>query len=133
MPLITAWAALICGTFFMFQTLQVIRARGSAGVSLGDGGDKLLMRRMRGQANAAEQMPLTLIAMGLAEMLGAPGWALLPLAAVFTVSRLAHGYAFGWLEHNRPLRFYGMAGSAFSTFCILILLGVMVLTRSLGG
>lgn len=130
MPIITGWAALICATFYMFQTLQVIKARQKSGVSVGDGGDKLLIRRMRGQANAAEQMPLTLLALFLAEMLGGVAWILIPLAAVFTLARLSHGYAFGWLEHSFPLRFYGMLFSSISSLAILAYLAVLLIGAS---
>ena len=130
MPIITAWAVAVCGIFYMFQTLQVIRARGTAGVSIGDGGDKMLLRRIRGQGNAAEQMPLTLLALGMAELMGGATWILLPLAVVFTGARIAHGYAFGWLEHNRPLRFYGMLLSSLSSLGILGYLGILALLAS---
>jgi len=131
MPIITAWAVAICGIFYMFQTLQVIRARGAEGVSIGDGGDELLLRRMRGQANAAEQMPMTLLALGMAELLGGNTWVLLPLAVIFTGARISHGYAFGWLTHNRPLRFYGMLLSSLSSLGIMGYLGILALMASL--
>ena len=130
MPIITAWAVAVCGIFYMFQTLQVSRARGTAGVSIGDGGDKMLLRRIRGQGNAAEQMPLTLLALGMAELMGGATWILLLLAVVFTGARIAHGYAFGWLEHNRPLRFYGMLLSSLSSLGILGYLGILALLAS---
>lgn len=130
MPIITAWTVLVCGAFYLLQTVQVIRARRSAGVSLGTGGDALLERRMRGQANAAEQMPLTLLALLCAELLGATPWALAPLAALFVGARIAHGYAFGWMEHSGPLRMFGMAGTLTAAGGLLIVLLVSLLLRS---
>ena len=130
MPIITAWTVLICVTFYMFLTLQVIKARRIFGVSVGDGGDQMLLRRMRGQANAAEQMPLTLLALLMAEMMGGATVVLIILAATFTASRVAHGIAFGWLEHSFPLRFFGMLGSSMASlatlaYLALILIGVV--------
>jgi len=130
MPIITAWAALICGIFYLLQTVQTIKARRASGVSIGDGDDKILIRRMRGQANAIEQMPLALIALFLAETLGGSAWILAPFAAIFTVSRIAHGYAFGWLEHNAPLRMYGMIGTLVGNLGILAYLAILVVAAS---
>ena len=132
MFLITGWTALVCGTFFMFLTRQVINARGTSKVSVGDGGDEVLLRRIRGQANAAEQMPITLIVLGLAEGLGGSAWVLVPLAAIFTAGRISHGVAFGWLEKSLPLRFYGMLGSVLGTLGLLAYLGILLLMASFG-
>lgn len=133
MPIITAWTVAICGLFFMAMTFQVIGARRSSGVALGDGDNALLQRRMRGQANAAEQMPMTLLALGCAELLGGWPWLLVLLAAVCTAGRLAHGYGFGWLEHTPKLRFYGMVASVTGSFGIMGTLLVLLLSRSFSG
>lgn len=133
MPIITAWAVAICGLFFMALTFRVIAVRRSSGVAMGDGDDALLQRRMRGQANAAEQMPLTLLALGCAELLGGWPWLIALLAAVFTTGRLAHGYGFGWLEHTPKLRVYGMVASVTGSFGIFGTLLVLVILRSVSG
>lgn len=133
MPIITAWAVVICGLFFMAMTFQVIAARRSSGVALGDGDNAILQRRMRGQANAAEQMPLTLLALGCAELLESPTWLLGLFALVFVAGRLAHGYAFCWLEHTPKLRVYGMMASVTGSFGILGTLLVQVVLRSVLG
>lgn len=127
MPIITAWATLFCGALFLAMTWQVIGARRSQGVSIGDGGDKLVTRRMRGQANAAEQMPMTLLALAAAEMMGGNGWLLAGLAALFCAARLAHGICFCWMTHSFPLRFYGMASSLLATGLILVYLATLLL------
>ena len=130
MPIITAWTVFFCAIFYMFLTLRVIRARGEAGVSLGDGGDAKLLRRMRGQANANEHMPLTLLALGLAELMGGEALVLVPLAILFTLSRVAHGVALGWLNHSRTLRFWGMFIGSLTTMTILGYLGFLALLAS---
>ncbi|MGB0799013.1 MAG: MAPEG family protein, partial [Planktomarina sp.] len=101
MLIVSGWTVLICAAFYMALTRQVIAARHSQGVSLGDGGDQLMLRRIRGQANAAEQMPITLIALICAELLGANGLILAVCAALFVIGRLMHGIAFGWMTHSR--------------------------------
>ena len=126
MPIITAIAAAICGILHYTLTVQVIRARRSEGVSLGDGGSTLLERRIRGQANASEQMPLALIALLCAELLAGPGVILGLSAAVFCLGRVLHGVAFGWMVHSK-LRIVGMALSLTGSAMILIYLVVSIL------
>lgn len=131
-PVITGWATLVCGLMFFALTFRVIAARRASGVALGDGGDKLVMRRMRGQANAAEQMPLTLIALLLAELIGGSTFLLGLLALVFCAGRVIHGIGFGWMDHSPPLRMAGMATSALSTLATLLYLAAMLLTQGSG-
>ena len=119
MPLITAWATLVCGLLCVALTFRVIDARRASGVSLGDGGDEVLLRRMRGQGNANEQIPITLIALLVAEMVSGGGWLLAIFAALFCAGRLAHGIAFGWTLHNQPLRFFGTIASLLGSLAIL--------------
>ncbi|WP_147125634.1 MAPEG family protein [Shimia ponticola] len=123
MPIITAWAALFCGALFFALTVRVIMGRRSSKVSLGDGGDPMLERRIRGQGNAAEQMPITLIPLFAAELAGAPVWLVALSAFVFCVGRLMHGIAFGWMTFS-PMRLYGFALSLLGTLGALLSLAV---------
>jgi uncharacterized membrane protein YecN with MAPEG domain len=72
-------------------TMRIGKLRHQAGVSFGDGGHEMLARRMRAQLNFAEQVPLTLILMGVVELAGKGGVWLAPLGAVFMLGRIAHG------------------------------------------
>ena len=78
--LINFWLGMRCGKF-----------RGSGGVSVGDGGNDMLMRRMRAQSNFIEQTPITLLAVALVELAGKGGMWLAPLGALFLLGRIAHG------------------------------------------
>jgi len=127
MPIITGWATLFCATLFIALTFRVIAARRASGVAMGDGGDETLLRRMRGQANAAEQMPITLIALLVTEISAGSGWLLGLFALIFCAGRLAHGIAFGWMMHNMPLRVSGMIASTSGTGLILIHLAFALL------
>lgn len=127
MPVIFGWSALFCAALFFALTLQVIRGRRSASVSLGDGGDPMLTRRIRGQANAAEQMPMTLLPLLAAEMLGGSSILLAVFAAMFCVGRLGHGIAFGWMSYS-TMRMYGFALSGLGTLGILGCLFIVLIT-----
>lgn len=128
MPIITAWATLICGTMFLALTVRVIQARRSSGVSLGDGGDTILLRRMRGQGNAAEQMPIGLLIILMAELVGGTTLVLGLLAALFCAGRVVHAIGFGWLKHSLIARVGGMATSLVGTIALLIYLAIVLLS-----
>ncbi len=61
-------------------------------ISIGDGGNEALIRRMRAQANFVEQTPLTLALVAAVELAGKGGQWLAPAAAVFVLGRIAHAY-----------------------------------------
>lgn len=126
MPIITAWTALFCGVLFFALTVRVILGRRNTKISLGDGGNKMMERRIRGQGNASEQMPMTLIAMMAAELLGAPASLLIASAVVFCVGRLMHGITFGWLTHS-PMRIVGFAMSLLGTLGVLASLAIALI------
>lgn len=60
-------------------------------VSVGDGGHEVIARRMRAQLNFAENVPVTLILIGLIEAAGKGGVWLAPVGAVFMLGRVLHG------------------------------------------
>lgn len=93
-PIITALYAGIAGLIYLWLTLAVVRYRRSGGISLGDGDNPAMAKSIRGQGNAAEQMPILLILLGLAEMLGAPALALHIAGIAFILGRLLHGLHF---------------------------------------
>ena len=91
--LINFWLGMRCGKF-----------RGSGGVSVGDGGNDMLMRRMRAQSNFIEQTPITLLGVALVELAGKGGMWLAPLGALFLIGRITHGIGMdGGFKFGRPL------------------------------
>lgn len=78
--LVNFWLGLRCGAI-----------RSAEKISVGDGGNELLMRRMRAQANFIEHTPLILLMVGLVEAAGKGGMWLAPLGALFMLGRVAHG------------------------------------------
>lgn len=86
--------------------MRIGKLRHAKKISVGDGGDEALLRRMRAQLNFIEQTPLTLIAIGLVEAAGKGGAWLAPLGAVFMLGRIAH--ALGMDDGFRAGRPIGM-------------------------
>ena len=98
-------------------SLKVIRARFAAKVSVGDGGDKGVVKAMRAQANCAEYAPMGVILLALAELQGAPGWTIHLLGSALLIGRLMHAYGFGRTPQVVPIRQLGMV----LTFLMLII------------
>ena len=71
-PLVTALYAGLNGLILLWLTWAVISRRRSGRIILGDGGDVDFNKLIRGHANAAETIPVALLLLGLAELIGAP-------------------------------------------------------------
>lgn len=118
-PVIAAFYAGLNGLILLWLTALVIRRRFAGNILLGDGGDKLMIRLIRGHGNAAETIPMTMILLALAELIGAPAVALHLAGLVFTIGRLMHGLHFAGFG-GRPLRFYGMVMTLLASICLAL-------------
>jgi uncharacterized membrane protein YecN with MAPEG domain len=114
--LATAAAAVFVNLWLGWRIAQL---REQFKVSVGDGGQDLLLRRMRAQANFIEHAPIFLILLGGLELSGANRLALLAIAAVFILARIAHGVGMDGGEGPR-WRMYGMMGSTFATVALSV-------------
>lgn len=118
--LVTSIYAGLLALVFLVLSIRVIQGRSSAGVSLGDGGDGRLNRRIRAHANFAEYVPLCLGLIALLEVGDAPVWLLHTLGAGLLIGRIGHGYALAFAEHFPPGRMVG----TLLTFLVLLIGGV---------
>jgi uncharacterized membrane protein YecN with MAPEG domain len=107
MPITALFAGLL-SPLYILLALRVIGARRSARVSLGDGGDKELARRMRVHANFAENAPYTLVLMGLAESLRASSTSLYVAGACLLAGRLLHAYGVSQSDETLAIRIVAM-------------------------
>jgi uncharacterized membrane protein YecN with MAPEG domain len=89
---------------------RVSRLRAAHKVSIGDGGNEALVRRMRAHANYGENMPIVLIMIGLIELAGGDARILWAAGIVFILSRIAHGFGMDQ-PHPSRLRMFGMIGN----------------------
>ena len=119
--MITAFFAGLLGLGYILLTANVIRTRRTASVSLGDGGDELLTRRIRAHGNFAEYAPIALILMGFAELGGAPSFLIYLLGAALIFGRLVHGFALSSLTRRPAARVVGM-------ILTLLVIGVAAVT-----
>jgi len=118
----TFYAGLLAILFFVLS-MRVVAVRGR--VSLGDGGDEVVLRRMRGHANFAEYVPFILLMMALLEYGHAPRWQLHAMGLTLVVARLLHGIALSFTPKWRFGRFYG----ALLTLVLLATCGMLCIWR----
>jgi uncharacterized membrane protein YecN with MAPEG domain len=85
--------ALFIGVFAVLQiplTVMVGYRRARTGIQFFDGGDPVLLRRMRAHGNYTETVPIVLLAMAASELTGAPAWLLWAGGASLLAGRLMH-------------------------------------------
>jgi uncharacterized membrane protein YecN with MAPEG domain len=133
---VTAATSAVLGLIFAVLTVQVVRARGAAGASLGDGSSGLiapgqeptvpLLVATRSHANFAEYVPLALILLGFVEWGGAARWFVCLLATALIASRLLHPIGMGRKIPN-PFRAAGAALTLLTIVvsCLSLLIGLL--------
>ena len=105
---ITPIYASLTALIFLALSWRVIRYRKANLISLGDKGDKNLLKRMRAQANCAEYAPLALLILLLVELSAAPDVAIHAMGISLVAGRALHAYGFASTPQNIILRQLGM-------------------------
>ena len=97
MPRVTLILAGCAALLHLWLATRVGQVRRSEGVSIGDGGNERVVRRMRAHANFTENAPLVLLLVLAIELgVGASPW-LWAAAALFLVARVLHAIGMdGW-------------------------------------
>jgi uncharacterized membrane protein YecN with MAPEG domain len=124
--IITPIYAGLLALWFFVLSYRVIRLRGH-GISLGDGGDPELLRRIRAHGNFSEYVPFILLMIGMLELSHFPAILLHVLGLTLLVARLLHGYALSFRESFKFGRFWGTA----LTFLLLVVCGALCLYQAL--
>ncbi|MCZ4258162.1 MAPEG family protein [Sulfitobacter sp. G21635-S1] len=118
--LYTACVALL----FLILSARVILYRRANRISLGDVGDKALIKRMRAQANCGEYAPIGLMLLLVSELSGAPALALHLMGMTLLAGRFLHAVGFSATPQKMILRQVGMAMTlAMILFSALGLIG----------
>lgn len=89
---VTLCMAAACAVLSIWLMIRVGQVRTSEKVSVGDGGNDRVIRRMRAHANFVEQAPFALALVGLIELAGKGGVWLPYVAGVFILGRVAHAF-----------------------------------------
>ncbi len=118
-----AAAAAIINIWLMMRVGQV---RQREKVSIGDGGNDSVIRRMRAHSNFIETAPFVLILLGVIEMSGKGSWWLVYVAGIYLLARVAHSFGMDSGDAN-PGR---MIGTLVTMVTLLGLAIVAVLITS---
>lgn len=122
---VTPFYASFLAILLLVLSVRVVTYRRGNQISLGDAGDKSLLKRMRAQANCAEYAPMGLLLLMITELQGAPGFVLHLLGLMLVSGRLAHAYGFSASPPKMGLRVLGMVLTF--TMLALTVIGMLVL------
>jgi uncharacterized protein len=104
---ITALYAGLLGLLMLILAFRVVAVRRATSIGLGDGGDALLLSRIRIHGNAAEYIPLALILMLVLEINGASAAWLHGLGTALVIGRVAHAQGLSQVPGVSVGRFVG--------------------------
>lgn len=124
---ITAFYAGLLTLLFVILSVRVIRVRVGSRISVGDGDDGDLLRRIRVHGNFAEYAPLALVLIGLAESLKTNPRYLHGLGLALLVGRLVHAIGLSPAKSIAPLRITGMV----LTFGVLIAAAILCIMSAM--
>lgn len=122
MPLtITLTIAAAAALLNIWLMMRVGKVRMAEKISVGDGGNENVIRRMRAHSNYVESMPIVLILIAAIEITTGTSIWLWAIAAIYVLGRIAHAFGMdgGALEKGRfigtlttMLSMLGLAGWA---------------------
>ncbi len=125
--LITPIYAGLLAILYFVLSYRIIQMRGPGQPSLGDGGNPVLLRRIRAHGNFAEYVPFILLMIAMLEFGQWPAWLMHTLGATLLIARLLHGYALSFTDGFKFGRFWGTA----LTFLLLLVCGGLCIYQSL--
>ena len=123
----------LCMLIMFWLANAIGKLRRGHRIAVGDGGNAHLARIMRGQANAAENMPLFLIMLAIAALTGMAAWLVHLLGLAFTLARALHAWHF--IQARAPLwqRLAGFGVAGLASFGLALWLIFAALRPMLGG
>lgn len=89
---VTLTAVAAAAILNIWLSLRIGALRRAYKISVGDGGNEALQRRMRAQLNFAENVPITLLLIAGLEIAGIGEVWLAYVAAAFILARVAHAF-----------------------------------------
>ena len=120
---ITLVFAAIFGFLHVIFTLRVGNYRFKSKISLGDDGDRELLKRIRAHGNFIENVPIALLLILLNDLDGAEDNTLMLMGSILLISRLAHYLTIvtvklPWIL--RPLSMLGTLGTILAASLMLL-------------
>lgn len=106
--MITGFYAAILALIQIKLTFNIVKIRKAHMISIGDDGREDLARSIRVHGNFIETVPIVLILILVAELGGAPFWAIHGLGAAMVGARVSHAIGLGSGTGHGKFRLYGM-------------------------
>jgi uncharacterized membrane protein YecN with MAPEG domain len=113
----------ICAVMLVALAARVARMRVTYRVGLGSGTERRLERAIRVHGNFAENVPIALLLLVLAELQGAPAWLLHALGASLVAGRILHAQG---LTRSSGASFGRFVGTSLTWTTLLVNAGVCV-------
>ena len=104
---ITGLYAALAALLVVVLSIRVVMRRVSARITLGDGDDKELKKRIRAQANCIEYLPLALLLLLLLELNQTRPLLLHAFGVVLIAARVVHGFGLSRTGGVSPERLIG--------------------------
>ena len=121
---VTLMFAAIFGFLHVIFTLRVGNYRFKSKISLGDGGDRELLKRVRAQGNFIENVPIALLLILLNDLDGAEDNTLMLMGSILLISRLTHYLTIVTIKLPwilRPLSMLGTLGTIIAASVMLLI------------
>jgi uncharacterized membrane protein YecN with MAPEG domain len=126
-PVIVPFYAAILAIIFIFLSVRVARMRGETNIGIGHGGNPVLERRMRVQANFAEFVPFALLLLAFLEMQQHSRYLIHLLALALLIGRIIHAYGVSQDKEDIRLRATGISITAL----VILIAAVLLLINGL--
>jgi uncharacterized protein len=121
---VTPLYALPLAVVFLILWFRTTSMRSMLKLSIGDGGDKAMLQRIRQHGNFVEWTAMVLILMILAEGMGAPAIYLHISGALLLIGRIAHPFGLKIDNAGHPLRYVGNGTNILATLNLMVCLAV---------
>ena len=124
---ITGIYAALAALLVVALSMRVALRRISAHISLGDGDDKELKKRIRAQANCIEYVPLALLLLLMLELNQTQPVVLHACGITLIAARVVHGFGLSRTGGTSPERFAGTA----VTWLLMVAMALLLIWQQL--
>jgi len=124
---VTPLYALPVAAIYLILWFRVSAVRSATNISFGDGGNALLLQRIRQHGNCAEWSAFVLILMMLAEGMGTPAIWLHISGALLLLGRVAHPFGLVADNAGHPLRYVGNGSNILASLNAMVCIAIHIL------
>jgi uncharacterized membrane protein YecN with MAPEG domain len=119
---VTPVYALVVAVIYLALWFRITAYRSAKAISIGDGGDQMLLQRIRQHGNCFEWSTFILILMILAEGMNAPSIYLHVSGVLLIIGRIAHPFGLKIDNAAHPLRYVGNGTNILAALSAMVCL-----------